>query len=132
MISGSLSGLSMLNEDDIILGRMPVDDREIVIDKSVFNKNGQYVMAGITGYEKLLNQIVYLIVDRLEYKIVGIVDKNSPSIYAKESEFINIISNSNENRIDDNFYRLITQTYHPKSGHKACINAGWDTNQLIS
>ena len=34
MISGSLSGLSMLNEDDIILGRMPVDDREIVIDKS--------------------------------------------------------------------------------------------------
>lgn len=97
MISGSLSGLSMLNEDDIILGRMPVDDREIVIDKSVFNKNGQYVMAGITGYEKLLNQIVYLIVDRLEYKIVGIVDKNSPSIYAKESEFINIISNSNDN-----------------------------------
>ena len=27
---------------------------------------------------------------------------------------------------------LITQTSHPKSGHKACINAGWDTNQLIS
>ena len=26
----------------------------------------------------------------------------------------------------------ITQTSHPKSGHKACINAGWDTNQLIS
>ena len=28
--------------------------------------------------------------------------------------------------------RIITQTSHPKSGHKACINAGWDTNQLIS
>lgn len=27
---------------------------------------------------------------------------------------------------------LITQTSHPKSGHKACINEGWDTNQLIS
>ena len=27
---------------------------------------------------------------------------------------------------------LITQTSHPKLGHKACINAGWDTNQLIS
>ena len=27
---------------------------------------------------------------------------------------------------------FITQTSHPKSGHKACINAGWDTNQLIS
>ena len=27
---------------------------------------------------------------------------------------------------------IITQTSHPKSGHKACINAGWDTNQLIS
>ena len=27
---------------------------------------------------------------------------------------------------------LLTQTSHPKSGHKACINAGWDTNQLIS
>ena len=28
--------------------------------------------------------------------------------------------------------RLVSQTSHPKSGHKACINAGWDTNQLIS
>ena len=27
---------------------------------------------------------------------------------------------------------IMTQTSHPKSGHKACINAGWDTNQLIS
>ena len=26
----------------------------------------------------------------------------------------------------------ITQTSHSKLGHKACINAGWDTNQLIS
>ena len=114
MISGSLSGLSMLNEDDIILGRMPVDDREIVIDKSVFNKNGQYVMAGITGYEKLLNQIVYLIVDRLEYKIVGIVDKNSPSIYTKESEFINIISNSNDN--NNQIYGNITIDIDSKDG----------------
>ena len=27
---------------------------------------------------------------------------------------------------------IITQTSHPKLGHKACINAGWETNQLIS
>lgn len=30
------------------------------------------------------------------------------------------------------YLALLTQTSHPKSGHKACINAGWDTNQLIS
>ena len=27
---------------------------------------------------------------------------------------------------------ISSQTSHPKSGHNACINAGWDTNQLIS
>ena len=32
----------------------------------------------------------------------------------------------------DTALELITQTSHPKLGHKACINAGWDTNQLIS
>lgn len=30
------------------------------------------------------------------------------------------------------FDRLITQTSHTTSGNKALINAGWDTNQLIS
>ncbi|MDD7219320.1 MAG: hypothetical protein PUI16_04950, partial [Clostridia bacterium] len=29
-------------------------------------------------------------------------------------------------------YELSSQTSHPKLGHKACINAGWETNQLIS
>lgn len=76
-------------------------------------------MAGITGYEKLLNQIVYLIVDRLEYKIVGIVDKNSPSIYAKESEFINIISNSNDN--NNQIYGNITIDIDSKDENKYII-----------
>ena len=37
-----------------------------------------------------------------------------------------------QNLLPQIYLDLLTQTSHPKSGHKACINAGWDTNQLIS
>lgn len=93
-ISGSLASISMISKDNLIYGRMPNDDNEIVIDKMVYDRCESIKMIGIYNLEKILDKNVYLGDYLLTYKIVGITDLESPSIYTSESEFINIIDNS--------------------------------------
>ena len=93
-ISGSLSSIDMINEDNLIYGRMPENNKEIVIDKLVYDKTNGIEMIGLYDLSRMLDTYVYVIDDMLEYKIVGIVDMDSPSIYTYNSEFINIIDNS--------------------------------------
>ncbi len=95
-INGSLSSISMLSENDIILGKMPQNSKEIVIDKKVFDNYykesiGKYI--GIKNAEDLFNRNLY-IGSLNGYRIVGVVDKVSPSIYVNESEFINLLVNN--------------------------------------
>jgi len=93
-ISGSISSISMLNKSDIVYGRMPENNREIVIDKMVYENTNEIEMIGLYDIERMLDIDVYLIKDVLEYKIVGIVDMDSPSIYVDNNEMIDIIDNS--------------------------------------
>lgn len=106
LIYGSLSSLNMISENDIISGRMPNKSNEIVIDKLVFDtyhSNPFASMLGINTPEKLFDR--ELTVGVLEnYKIVGVVDLGSPSIYTNESEFINILYNTNDTAFTDNYY----------------------------
>lgn len=106
LIYGSLSSLNMISENDIISGRMPNKSNEIVIDKLVFDtyySNPFASMLGINTPEKLFDR--ELTVGVLEnYKIVGVVDLGSPSIYTDESEFINILYNTNDTAFTDNYY----------------------------
>lgn len=106
LIYGSLSSLNMISENDIISGRMPNKANEIVIDKLVFDtyhSNPFASMLGINTPEKLFDR--ELTVGVLEnYKIVGVVDLGSPSIYTDESEFINILYNTNDTAFTDNYY----------------------------
>lgn len=106
LIYGSLSSLNMISENDIISGRMPNKSNEIVIDKLVFDtyhSNLFASMLGINTPEKLFDR--ELTVGVLEnYKIVGVVDLGSPSIYTDESEFINILYNTNDTAFTDNYY----------------------------
>ena len=99
-ISGSLSSIGMINDNDLIYGRMPLNNREIVIDKLVYDNTNEIEMIGLYNISRILDSYVYLIEDILEYKIVGIVDMGSPSIYVDNSEFINIISNSSKNKYE--------------------------------
>ncbi len=94
-ISGSLSSINMINTNDIINGRMPENNKEIVIDSKVFKEyknesEGKYV--GIVNPENLFEKNLH-IGSLNGYKIVGVVDKGSPSIYTYESEFINLVTN---------------------------------------
>lgn len=106
LIYGSLSSLNMISDNDIIIGRMPNKSNEIVIDKLVFDtyhSNPFASMLGINTPEKLFDRA--LSVGVLEnYKIVGVVDLDSPSIYTNESEFINILYNTNNVSETSDYY----------------------------
>ena len=104
VLSGSLSDISMISENDLILGRYPENNYEIVVDKmaikNMLEANQQLKMSGITNYEVVLNRNVNI--DNMkDFKIVGITDLKSPSIYASKDLFINILYNSKE---DENIY----------------------------
>ena len=101
-LSGSLSSTKMISEDDLIHGRMPENKGEIVIDKMVFDNAEGLMMIGLYDVERLLDKKLYLGEHLLEYKVVGITDLESPSIYADEAEFINIIDNSGSS--DDMYF----------------------------
>ena len=77
---------------------MPENDYELVVDKMSLNNmlndpNTQAKYLGITKYDELLNREVSL-KNMDKFKIVGVSELNSPSIYANENMFINMLINS--------------------------------------
>lgn len=101
-MSGSLASYSKV--DKVINGVKTNGKKEIIIDKMVIDKflsMGDAKNAGFNTYDNFINEYVYLQNDDM-YKIVGISDTNSPSIYVNDSEFVNFIENSlNDNSEDD-------------------------------
>ena len=96
----SLSDIEMLDDNDLVSGRMPNDKDEVVIDKlsitKMFDNNNYAQMAGIIKVDDMLNRKIKI--DNMEeFTIVGITDKKDPSLYVDKSLFINIIANSNIN-----------------------------------
>ena len=96
-LTGSLVDINKISENDIIKGRMPQNEYELVIDKKVvddmLNKDFSMIRGmGIKSDDEMLNRVV-TIDGMKEFTIVGIVDKISSSIYAQKSLFINILNN---------------------------------------
>ena len=97
-LKGSLSSINMINKDDLSYGRMPSNNREIVIDKMLYDKNleensygNPLKSSGIIDESKLIGKKLYVNND-LSYEIVGITNLKSPSIYVNEKEMINMIA----------------------------------------
>ncbi len=94
--TGTLMAIDSISNDDIIQGRMPENEKEIVIDKMVYDKAasiqyGSIANKGINSPEELLGRKVSAgCMEDLE--IVGIVDKGNPSAYADRNIFINLIN----------------------------------------
>jgi len=104
IINASLVDSNMITSDDLIKGRMPVNDYEIVIDKIAltnFIKKSMSKMAGFSSIDDFLNHEVYLN-NMNPFIIVGITDMASPSVYANKELFINMINGSSDN--EDNMY----------------------------
>ena len=96
-IEGSLASIDMITKDDLILGRMPENDHEIVIDKMVISnlKNNMETakMIGLINNKDFLDRIV-TITNLNDFKIVGISNLESPSIYVDKNNFIDIVYNN--------------------------------------
>lgn len=93
MVSGFLEQDSEISSEDLIYGRMPEDNKEIVIDKMIANHllaSQNYIEHGITSYELLLkNPIKKTTNERsIELTIVGVSDTTSQSIYVSEPYYI--------------------------------------------
>lgn len=99
-LSGSLTSIDAITKEDITKGKMPENEYEIVVDKMVVDQmlESDYGMAkhmGVKNEDELLNKKVSI--DKMkDFTIVGIVNKQSPSIYANKSIFINLLNNSKQ------------------------------------
>ena len=104
-ITGSLSDINSINKDNLIYGRMPENKEEIVVDKMIVDnaiKNENTLkMAGIIDSKSLLDRLI--VINSLpDFKIVGISNTESPTIYTDSSKFIDIIYNTSSQ--ENNMY----------------------------
>lgn len=109
LFSGSLSDIDTITENDLIMGRMPINEYEIVIDKMVLEKFIKESYTNTTGFfkvEDFLNHKVYLN-NMNDFIIVGITDLVNPTIYANKKLFINMIANSSN---EEEYYEK-TETF---------------------
>ena len=121
-LAGSLSTINMLNQSDIVEGRLPQNEYEIVIDRmtvdKMLNSNNGISHAGIKNASQLLGKKVS-IPNMEKFEIVGIVDLKSPSIYTNESVFNNILCNTNQT---ENMAGIVIDTSEQEKSQENIIN----------
>ncbi len=98
----SLSSTEMITKEDLIAGRMPENENEIVLDKLSIDKT---LSEDITHMIGLVNKNDFLdkkiIVQNMpSMTIVGITDLSSPAVYIDKSKLINILYHLNFNEDD--------------------------------
>lgn len=80
---------------NLIYGNKPNNDTEVVIDKMVYDnvkKNGMglvFSSINVLNYEDLIGLTISK--SNKEYKIVGVSDDSSPSLFISKNEFINLL-----------------------------------------
>ena len=91
--TASLSSINMLNKNKIVVGRLPENDKEVVIDELIVEnlKKEEFAkMVGLYNKEDYLNK-TFSVKGLDSYKIVGITSQESPSLYVNENQMINIL-----------------------------------------
>lgn len=126
-LKGSLTDIDFIKNDNLIIGKMPLNDNEILVDKMVIEsviKQENAQMMGLRSSKDFLDREI-IIPNMDNMKIVGIINSNNPSIYTKRSKFINIIyhtlGNNNEkstNNIENKYedYNLFLNKVSLKEG----------------
>lgn len=105
---GSLCSINTISNTDIIKGRMPNNEYEIVLDKIIYDKMikdqaNDTISLGIKSEEEMLDKKV--MIDNMKgFTIVGFVDKGTYSIYTNKKMFINLINNTNLDDVSKNIY----------------------------
>ncbi|MBE6040978.1 MAG: ABC transporter ATP-binding protein/permease [Clostridiales bacterium] len=125
----SLAKTEVLKEEDLIYGSMPESSREVVVDKLVcdrFIKEQLGKSIGIDDPEKFLGR--RLSVRNLEdFRIVGISDTHSPSMFVDDSQLVYILANADSDVEEDYEFGMMeeeedTSDDPVKSGQVRSIN----------
>ena len=94
-LSASISDISMITKDNLIYGRLPENNNEVVVDimsiNKMFKEQNYAKMAGITTVQSMIGREIKL-QGLLTYTIVGLTDLKSPSIYMSKDNFTNVLS----------------------------------------
>lgn len=107
LLVGSISGLSLISSKDLIYGEMPKNDYEAVVDimsaKKLFDSENHAKSSGLLSEKDLIGMNIS--VDNVkEFKIVGITDLKSPSIYIKENLIVDVVNNNSYQSSSDDYY----------------------------
>lgn len=100
----SLVLTSVLDPGQLIAGSMPADPHEVVIDRSLIDrflrdKNG--IAVGLDTVDEFLGRRI-TVPNLDDYRIVGISDTQSPSLFVDNSQAMYILTNGSD--VDDEFY----------------------------
>lgn len=79
---------SRLKKEDLVAGRMPKNRTEIVIDRwliDTFRNSGSVLAAVYRNENAILNMEVGTMIPNLKLKIVGICDRQEPSVYMSDT-----------------------------------------------
>ena len=94
---------SVLKPEQLIAGNMPADPHEVVLDKSVIDeylRDGLGKAIGLDTMEEFIGR--RLTVPNLEdYRIAGICDTESPSLFVDDSQMMYILTNGDD--VDGDF-----------------------------
>lgn len=112
--SAHISSIDLVDSSDLILGRMPENDYEILVDSLLADNLMKSLNSrGINDYEDLLNSYAYVNLMNMYYddysqganvyfSIVGITDDESPTIWASDTFYYsNLFSTNYEANIMD-------------------------------
>ncbi len=92
-----ISAKDNIKEEDLIAGKMPTKDNEIVVDKLLYQKNSTYSYFGMIGILKPEDMIgKYLELENGErFFITGITDNKAQIVYMSKNKLIDFIKNNN-------------------------------------
>ena len=119
----SVSNANLITEDDILVGRLPLNDKEIVVDISIFNNKAfksTFRVSGIMEPEDLIGNQVYFDSVDLDLEIVGISNKLNNTMYLMKNCIDYMVIENNKSFGDASIYRddedinIIMGTYPTK------------------
>lgn len=107
LLVGSISGLSLISDKDLIYGEMPKNDYEAVVDimsaKALFDSENHAKSAGLVSEKDLIGMNIS-VNNVKDFKIVGITNLKSPSIYIKERLIVDVVNNNSYQSNNDDYY----------------------------
>lgn len=107
-LAGTLVDIDKISQDELVKGRMPQNEYEIVVDKKIITKLANsdfsaFSAMGIKNEDELLNKKVG-IEDMKDFTIVGFTDKSTESIYVNKSMFVNVLNNMTQSAFGMGIY----------------------------